>query len=182
VFDRDVGFILVARTTDQSLLVNTLLTPKSRCTIWNARFHMLCFTNIFTYDVRHSEQIYSALQGKTLLRTSEKVNRFARNLSVFFLLLLGPCISLIYAWKPTNTPITHSIYWLHMAAPTRFVIILPSSGSVHRAFWEILNWGTSWSSRTTPLDATRPSTTFYRLHPNGASLRSLYERSLKMAM
>jgi hypothetical protein len=25
-------------------------------------------------------------------------------------LLLEPCISLIYAWKPTNTPIIHSVY------------------------------------------------------------------------
>jgi hypothetical protein len=38
------------------------------------------------------------------------------------------------------------------------------------------------SPRTTSLDTTRPSTIFYRLLLNWASLRRHYERSLKMAM
>jgi hypothetical protein len=58
------------------------------------------------------------------------------------ILLLEPCISLIYAWKPTNIPIIHSIYYVYMIAPTYFGITLPSSGMVPRAFLDMLNWGT----------------------------------------
>jgi hypothetical protein len=43
--------------------------------------------------------------------------------------------------KPTNTPIIHSIYSLCVVAPTCFGITLPSSGSVPRAFLEMLNRG-----------------------------------------
>jgi hypothetical protein len=57
------------------------------------------------------------------------------------ILLLEPCISLIYVWKPTNTPIIHSVYYLCMVAPTCFGITLPSSGSVPSALWETLNCG-----------------------------------------
>jgi hypothetical protein len=97
---------------------------------------------------------------------------------------LEPCISLIYAWKPTNATIIHSVYWLRMVAPTCFGIILPSSESDPSAFWEMLNWGAVdrilWaggvclglrSPRTTSLDITRPSTIFYRLLLNWVSLR-----------
>jgi hypothetical protein len=41
--------------------------------------------------------------------------------------------------KPTNATIIYSVYVLCMIAPTFFGITLPSSGSVPRAFWEMLN-------------------------------------------
>jgi hypothetical protein len=43
--------------------------------------------------------------------------------------------------KPTNTPIIHSVYWLCMVSPTCFGIMLPSSGTVLSAVWEMLSWG-----------------------------------------
>jgi hypothetical protein len=51
-----------------------------------------------------------------------------QNTNIRAVLLLKPCVSLIYAWKPTNAPIINSIYWLYMVAPTCFGITLPSSG------------------------------------------------------
>jgi hypothetical protein len=36
--------------------------------------------------------------------------------------------------KPTNTPVTHSVYQLCMVSPTSFGITLPSSGSVPSGF------------------------------------------------
>jgi hypothetical protein len=42
--------------------------------------------------------------------------------------------------KVTNTPITHSVYWLYTVAPTCFGITLPSSGSVPSTFLGMLNW------------------------------------------
>jgi hypothetical protein len=59
------------------------------------------------------------------------------------ILLLEPCISLIYAWK-TNEYTNYSFSLLIcMVAPivVCFGITLPSSGSVPSAFWEMLNWG-----------------------------------------
>jgi hypothetical protein len=59
----------------------------------------------------------------------------------FLFLFLESCISLIYAWKPTNAPIIHAIYWLCMVDPTCFGITSPSSGSAPSTIWEMLNWG-----------------------------------------
>jgi hypothetical protein len=53
----------------------------------------------------------------------------------------GDFALLIYAWKTTNTPIIHSVYWLWMVAPTRFGIVLPSSATIRSIFWEMLKWG-----------------------------------------
>jgi hypothetical protein len=56
-------------------------------------------------------------------------------------LLLEPCISLIYPWKP-NKCTNYSFNWLIMYRSSYiFGITLPSSRSVPRAFWEMLNWG-----------------------------------------
>jgi hypothetical protein len=42
--------------------------------------------------------------------------------------------------KPTNATMIHSVYQLCTVASTYFGITLPSLGSVHSAFWEMLNW------------------------------------------
>jgi hypothetical protein len=75
--------------------------------------------------------------------TPELNSSAQRCLTTFLLriLLLEPCISLIYAWKP-NKYTNYSFRFLIMyVAATCFGIKLPSSGSVPSAFWEMLNWG-----------------------------------------
>jgi hypothetical protein len=57
------------------------------------------------------------------------------------ILLLEPCISLIYAWK-TNKCNNYSFSLLiTYGISYMFRIKLSSSGSVPSAFWEMLNWG-----------------------------------------
>jgi hypothetical protein len=91
------------------------------------------------------------------------------------ILLLEPCISLIYVWK-TNKYTNYSFSLLIMyGSSCMFGVTLPSSGSVPSAFWEMLNWGAVdrilCVSRTTSLDRTRPPTIFYQLLLNLAPLR-----------
>jgi hypothetical protein len=65
-----------------------------------------------------------------------------------------------------------SIYVYCYAAPTCFGITLPSSGSVPSDFWAMgVLCLVTWCLRTTSLDTKRPSTIFYRLLLNWASLR-----------
>jgi hypothetical protein len=56
-----------------------------------------------------------------------------------------------------------------------------SGGETERCPPTVLPWSGA-RVRTTSLDTTRPSTIFYRLRLNWASLRRHYERSLMMAM
>jgi hypothetical protein len=117
------------------------------------------------------------------------------------ILLLEPCISLIYAWK-TNKYNNYSFNLLIMygisytfrhytAIITAYSYCFLRDAQLRSSRQNIVDGrvvssgvelGDLRSLRTTPLETTRPSTIFYRLLINWASLRRHLESSLRLAM
>jgi len=98
----------------EQLTIRCLLIPR-RLHCKNVKFEMSSYTwpvfaYIFAYDVRHSQQMYLALKGMNLFRTTEKVKRVAINLTVLVLnqKILNKNVPNFYIHDKTNAFITFS--------------------------------------------------------------------------
>jgi hypothetical protein len=103
-----------------------------------------CIYRTKIHGIKQKNIFYISLFGCLLKPLTTELNTSTQRCLTRFLvgiLLLEPWILLIYAWKPANATIIHSVYKSCIISPTCFCITLPSSGSVPSAFWEMLKWG-----------------------------------------
>jgi hypothetical protein len=133
-----LSFIPTQAPSDYSYFPYTFSSPTSRKTLYQHRVISLW---MWWWRTLTRQQCVVKINRQNRWNFMERSPYCDKCTQPFLFLLLESCISLIYVWKPTNSPIIHSIYWLCMVATTCFGITLPSSGNVSRAFWEMLNWG-----------------------------------------